>query len=87
MQSRQRTVGIDAKLKEAEDAAARGDFCKLVKTLSGKATQTLPLKGMDGKPLKSQEEEAKTTLRWKEHSVQFLIVENQQLRTTSVKNL
>ena len=37
---------------------------KLVQTLSGKAAQKLPLNGTGGKPLKSQEEEAK---RWKEY--------------------
>jgi len=37
---------VDIKLKQAEDAAARGDsktVYKLVKTLSSKATQKLPL--------------------------------------------
>ena len=51
-----------SKLKEAAIAATIGDsktVYKLVKTLSGKASQKLPLNGTDGKPLKSQEEEAK----------------------------
>jgi len=55
------------KLAEAETAAGRGDsktLYRVVKELSGKATQKLPINDADGKPLKTQEEQAK---RWKEH--------------------
>ena len=55
------------KLVEAETAAGRGDsktLYRIVKELSGKATQKLPINDANGKPLKTQEEQAN---RWKEH--------------------
>ena len=58
---------FDDKVTEAETAAGRGDsktLYRIVKELSGKTAQKLPINGADGKPLKSFAEQAE---RWKEH--------------------
>jgi hypothetical protein len=58
---------IEKKLAQAEEAAGRNDsktLYRIVKDLSGRAAQKVPIKGADGKPLKTQEEEAN---RWKQH--------------------
>jgi hypothetical protein len=58
---------VEDKLLEAEKAAGKGDsktLYRILKDLSGKMSPKVPINGADGKPLKSQEEQAK---RWKEH--------------------
>jgi hypothetical protein len=58
---------IENKLAQAEEAAGRNDsktLYRIVKDLSGRAAQKVPIQGVDGKSLKTQEEEAN---RWKQH--------------------
>jgi exonuclease III len=58
---------VENKLVQAEEAAGRNDsktLYRIVKDLSGKAAPRIPVSGADGKPLKSQEQEAK---RWKQY--------------------
>ena len=55
------------RVAEADTAAKQGDsktLYRIVKELSGKTMQKLPINDANGKPLKSHEEQAK---RWKEH--------------------
>ena len=60
-------IWFDDKVTEAETAAGRGDsktLYRIVKELSGKTTQKLPINDADGKPVKSFAEQAE---RWKQH--------------------
>jgi hypothetical protein len=62
-----KTQWFEKTLTEAEEAAKRQDtktLYRIVKALSGKTTQKLPISDDKGKPLKTQEEQAK---RWKQH--------------------
>jgi hypothetical protein len=58
---------VEGKLADAEEAAGKGDsktLYRIVKDLSGKTGPKVPIVDTAGRPLKSQEEQAK---RWKEH--------------------
>ena len=58
---------FEKKLKEAEEASKCQDsktLYRIVKELSGKTFQKLPISDINGKSLKTQEDQAK---RWKEH--------------------
>ena len=58
---------IETRLGEAEEAAGKGDsktLYKIVKELSGKVTQRVPIRDANGNSLRTHEEQ---TRRWKEH--------------------